>query len=62
MMVVIIIGGGCVVFIHLIADGYGFKSALAESFNFKGFRLILYGGAVVFLLSLMGGPRRRPPH
>ena len=58
----IVIFGDCIVFIRLLIDGYRFKYAVSNSFNLSGFWIALYGGGCFFLLTLLTGRKRRPPH
>lgn len=63
MMAIVIIGSDCIVFIRLLIGGYGLDFALSRmNIDAKSFVIALVPGVAIFVLSLIGGPRRRPPH
>jgi hypothetical protein len=63
MMAIVIIGGDCIVFVRLLLGGHNFDFVLSYmSIDRKSFMIALVPGVAIFVLSLIGGPRKRPPH
>jgi hypothetical protein len=65
MTLLIILLGGAVAFLRLLASGHGPSETLSDiyvlTFLGKGWKIALVGGVVIFLLSIIGGPRSRSP-
>ncbi|WP_156804316.1 hypothetical protein [Rhodanobacter fulvus] len=58
--------GFVVATLRLLVEGHGFHEIVSNfyrsTFLGRGWRIALVPGVAIFLLSLIGGPRLRPPH
>ncbi|MBZ0134558.1 MAG: hypothetical protein K8D98_01395 [Rhodanobacter sp.] len=65
MMLLVMVLGNIVAFLKLLASGHGLHETSSALFGINlldEWKIAAVGGVAIFLLSLVGGPRQRPPH